>query len=86
MVDANMHLMHVLHMTHTLRKWRKERGLNQEALGELLGEGQPTIARWENGNIPPEKCLTVHDATGIPLHELRPDMYREPESTASEAA
>lgn len=74
-------------MTEQLIKWRKDAGLTQAEAGDLLGVNQPTIAKWESGQVSPGKCLLVHQKTLIPLHELRPDMYPAPaEAQSSEAA
>lgn len=36
---------------------RKENGLNQLELGELLGVGQTTVSAWENGTNEPSMRL-----------------------------
>jgi DNA-binding XRE family transcriptional regulator len=65
-------------MASIIRKWRDEQKLTQAAAGALVGVTQPTWAKWEDGQVPPEQCLAVHDATGLPLHLLRPDIYPMP--------
>lgn len=42
-----------------LRALRKERGLSQERLGELLGQERVTIVKYENGRRVP-KAQTIH--------------------------
>jgi DNA-binding transcriptional regulator YdaS (Cro superfamily) len=71
-------------MNSIIKKWRDERKLTQAAAGALVGVTQPTWAKWEDGQVPPEQCLTVHGATGIALHELRPDIYPVPQRRASD--
>lgn len=50
---------------------------SQKALADLLGLRQSHISNWKNRNkrIPAERVLDVERATGVPRHELRPDLY-----------
>ena len=52
----------------------------QSALGRKVGKPQGTIWQWLNGSgrVPAEYVLTVSEATGIPPHELRPDVFPAP--------
>ncbi len=45
--------MEILNVTRHkyLKAWRKNIGFSQEKLAELLGVAQPTIARWESGQM-----------------------------------
>lgn len=45
--------MEILNVTRHkfLKAWRKHLGFSQEKLAELLGVAQPTIARWESGQM-----------------------------------
>ena len=58
------------------------------ALARAIGVTSQAIAQWRR--IPAERCQAVSAATGIPLHDLRPDIYPAPspaaETPASEAA
>ncbi|PZQ86029.1 MAG: Rha family transcriptional regulator [Ancylobacter novellus] len=45
------------------------------ALGRLLGVNKSSILRWEDRRVPAERVLDVERATGVPRHELRPDLY-----------
>jgi transcriptional regulator with XRE-family HTH domain len=65
-------------MCKTITDWRNARKLKQAEAAALVGVTQGTWAKWEAGQVPPEQCLTVHGATGIPLHELRSDIYPTP--------
>jgi transcriptional regulator with XRE-family HTH domain len=67
-------------MANSFRKWRKAQGLTQIEAAALFKMSQPSIAKWENGHVPPEQCLLVNKVTGIPLHELRPDIYPKPKT------
>ena len=49
---------------------------SQIALAKALGLTQPAIARWiKRRRIPAERTLDVSRVTGIPVSELRPDIY-----------
>lgn len=54
-----------------------------KALGAKLGIAHTSVIGWRQaGRIPAERCLAVSQATGIPLHELRPDIYPAPTDPA----
>jgi DNA-binding transcriptional regulator YdaS (Cro superfamily) len=57
-----------------------EKAGGQTALGRLCGESQARVWYWLNrsGELPAEHVVTVSEATGIPEHELRPDVFRKP--------
>lgn len=64
-----------------LRVYRTKRNdppLTLEQLGDMFGVNKSTVLRWEGGQVPAERVLEVERATGIPRHELRPDLYPEP--------
>jgi len=49
-------------------------------LAELIGRTErQTIKYQHTGEFPPALCVKVHEALGIPLHELRPDIFPAPE-------
>jgi DNA-binding transcriptional regulator YdaS (Cro superfamily) len=56
------------------------------ALGRELGISSQAIAQWRR--CPPLRVLGVERATGVPRHELRPDLYpaAEHDSSREEAA
>lgn len=56
------------------------------ALARGLGVQPPSIYSWEK--IPPRHVRRVSEITGIPRHELRPDLWDPPASPtpAEEAA
>lgn len=37
----------------------------------------PSIYDWQR--VPAERCLRLHQITGVPLHRMRPDVYPDPE-------
>ena len=55
-----------------LAELRKERGLTQEKLGEILGVTNKTVSRWENGNyLPPVEMLqALSTYYGITINEI----------------
>lgn len=70
--------------THPIRRYRADHGLTLEAFGLLLSVHKSTVKRWEDGAIPipVERLGQISDITGIPRHELRPDIYPGPERAA----
>lgn len=49
---------------------------------ELGGRITPqAISQWKQ--VPAERVLDVERATGVPRHELRPDIYPAPEKDAA---
>lgn len=40
-----------------IRRLRRERGLTQEGLAELLGVSVPAVSKWENGKSMPDITL-----------------------------
>ncbi len=56
---------------------------NQSKLARALNKKPQVVSYWWNniGRIPAEYVPDVEKATGVPRHELRPDLYR-PEKAA----
>lgn len=51
---------------------------SQSALARVLGCTPQNVQKWcASGRIPAERVLRVEQATGVPRHELRPDLYPE---------
>jgi DNA-binding transcriptional regulator YdaS (Cro superfamily) len=45
-------------------------------LGELAGVDRTTVNYWKTrARIPVERALVISKALGIPLHEIRPDVW-----------
>lgn len=61
---------------------RKEAGLTQEQLGELLGVSQRSVSRWETGHNMPDISLfsPLADSLGISVEELLEGRRTEKES------
>ena len=55
-----------------LQELRKEKGLSQEALAEMLGVSRQAISKWESGQTYPEtdKLIILSDIFGITLDSL----------------
>lgn len=68
-------------MDRLLEFFRSRRGA-RVGLARHLGISPSAISQW--GSIPIERVLEVERFTGIPRHELRPDIYPAP--TPQEAA
>lgn len=45
------------------------------ALAEELGVKHPAIVQWKLRGVPAERARQIEAATGVPLHELRPDLW-----------
>jgi DNA-binding transcriptional regulator YdaS (Cro superfamily) len=59
-------------------------GIN--ALSRQIGVAHPTIIGWRRRDqIPAERVRAVSAATGIPPHQLRPDLFDAP-ATATKVA
>lgn len=74
----NLYVCQITAMTkHVVTQWREENGISQEQLGEILDLSRWTINQIENGGrMPSWKSLVKwEEVTGIPRHELRPDIY-----------
>ena len=48
-------------------------------LGRLANINKSQIDKfYRRGWVAPERCIAIHDATGIPLHQLNPKIYPHP--------
>lgn len=47
-------------------------------LARALGIAQPSVSAWTR--IPADRVIAIESATGIPRHELRPDLYATPDA------
>lgn len=47
-----------------------------KAVGRQIGISSQAISQWQE--CPPRRVLAVERITGIPRHELRPDLYPPP--------
>ena len=44
-------------------------------LAAVVGIRKEAIQGWKRSGIPPTRAQSISQITGIPLHELRPDVY-----------
>jgi transcriptional regulator with XRE-family HTH domain len=62
-------------MSNALSQYREKHGLTLAQLAEQFGVQAPALYKWETKRVPAERVLDVVRLTGIPAHELRPDLY-----------
>ncbi|RHR10912.1 XRE family transcriptional regulator [Pseudoflavonifractor sp. AF19-9AC] len=64
---------------------RKERGLSQEGLGELVGVSRQAVSKWESDSALPDvnNCVALSRAFGITLSQLL-ELEEEPSAPAGE--
>jgi DNA-binding transcriptional regulator YdaS (Cro superfamily) len=49
---------------------------NANRLAKHLGVDRQLVIYWrDNGKPAPEHCMKINAFTGVPLHDLRPDVY-----------
>lgn len=73
-----MEINGVMENKHPLTVFREQRDLTQDELAALIGVKAPAVCKWEKGRVSYGKVLDVERVTGIPRHELRPDIYPDP--------
>ncbi len=60
----------------------------QKPLADLIGTTQSQVWYWlerSKKGVPAEYCGPIESATGVPRHELRPDIYPAPAPTGEAA-
>lgn len=65
-------------MTKTALQTAIERCGSQAALAERIGVRQTLVSYWvtkAKAGVPAEYVLPIERITGVPRHELRPDIY-----------
>ena len=62
----------------------RQAGLRPIHVAAKLGVGRAAVSKWCRTGIPPERVIAVEKATGIPRHELRPDIYPPASAEAAE--
>ena len=71
-----------------LQKMRKEKGLSQEALAEMLDVSRQAISKWESGQSYPEtdKLIAISEIFGVTVDSLLKDgeLQNDSRNTASE--
>jgi DNA-binding transcriptional regulator YdaS (Cro superfamily) len=66
----------------TLQQHIARRGRLSE-LSRAVGVSHSTVLRWIESRVPAERVRAVSAATGIPPHQLRPDLFDAPATTAA---
>lgn len=52
-------------------------------LAEILGVSHSSVCDWRRAErIPVARALVIHESLAIPLHEIRPDVWRSPKRAA----
>ncbi len=65
-----------------LRSFRAQKGVSLKKFAEHFAVHKTTVLRWEE-HVPAERVVPISEFTGIPRHELRPDLYPEMEHNNS---
>ena len=67
--------MNAVKFNEKLQKLRKEKGMSQENLAELLDVSRQSISKWESGGSYPEteKLITLSEIFGVTLDSLMKD-------------
>jgi DNA-binding transcriptional regulator YdaS (Cro superfamily) len=61
---------------HEDLKTRLASKATQISIAEFCGVSQQSVSQWVSGNkVPAKRAIQVHKLTGIPLHELNPDVF-----------
>jgi len=53
------------------------------ALAKVIGISPQAVDKWRRNGVPAERVLALELASGVPRHELRPDLYPREERTAA---
>jgi DNA-binding transcriptional regulator YdaS (Cro superfamily) len=48
---------------------------SQQTLARALGITQQALSQWKQRRVPAERVLDIERITGVPRHDLRPDIY-----------
>lgn len=59
----------------TLKSLLQKRGLKLTDLAKAASVDKATVTRWAQNRVPAERVLDVERMTGIPRHQIRPDLY-----------
>ena len=65
-----------------LKTYLSQRG-NVSRLAKALAVSHSTVLGWIESRVPAERVRAVAAHTGIPPHELRPDLFEAPASDAA---
>lgn len=70
-------------ISHGMALIREQRGLLSKVAAEI-GVTRAAVVKWRR--IPAERVSRVSEITGIPRHELRPDLWEPPAHASQDAA
>ncbi|WP_411172254.1 transcriptional regulator [Klebsiella oxytoca] len=48
------------------------------ALGLAIGVTKMAVSLWRKNGVPSSRVIQIYKATGVTPHELRPDLYPNP--------
>ena len=71
-----------------LQKLRKEKGLSQESLAEMLDVSRQAVSKWENGQVFPEtdKLIVLSEIFGVTVDSLLKDSELKADSSNTVSA
>jgi len=67
-----------------IQQYMREHSLSNVAMGALIGVSTEAVRLWVHGKreISPLAAIKISKATGIPLHEIRADIWAAPPRAA----
>ena len=70
----------------TLAAYMSESGKTDAEIAAALGVNAEVVRLWRHGRrrISAERAIALSKLTGIPRHELRPDLWEAPDTVAPE--
>lgn len=68
-------------MSEALERAKSSAGGASKLARLIGGITSQAVSQWKR--VPADRVLAVETATGVPRHELRPDLYPEPSDTAA---
>lgn len=86
MLDVGVSMVDTSPMTNAFTDFTTT---NRGALSRIareVGVQRAAVCKWQKRGIPAERVLDVERATGIPRHDLRPDLYPPPGMRSAEPA
>lgn len=84
-LDERCELRNYAPMTETpLKEIFHSRGIRLVTIASALGVDKGTVTKWLRSKIPAERVKEIEQVTGVPRHELRPDIWDAPQIEAAE--
>lgn len=62
-------------MSDNLKFRIRSSGKKLAEVAEAMGVDKSSVTRWTQNRVPAERVLEMERITGIPRHELRPDIF-----------